>query len=179
MKKLLIVGAVVGLMLVTQVSKADPHRLGLGVRYYINSIVNQIYEDASDGEIDGISLDDSGLSWVASYQYRGWKLVGLEADLEFVPEDAFVDGGESIIYPQIYVLVGSGIYAAAGIGVPITDAEGHADLVYNLRVGFDIDVIEDMLHLDLNANYGFSDFDQLSEFSMDYITAGLSVRYEF
>lgn len=178
MKKVLLAGIVATLLATVQVANADPHRLGLGVRYYLSSIINQISAQASDGELEGMKLDDSGLSWLVTYQYRAWKLVGFEADLEMIPESTF-PGLDTIWMPQLYVIVGSGLYAAAGVGLPFSDGDAGDDVVWNLRAGLDVDVIDDMIHLDLNANYGFSDFDQLSEFSMDYMTVGAAVRYEF
>ena len=51
------------------------------------------------------------------------------------------------------------------------------DPIYNIRAGLDLPL--GAIHIDVNANYRFSDFDQLSDFDSDNIQVGLLARYEF
>ena len=159
----LVAGLFLVLVMVGQTSFADPHRLGAGVRY------NAAAESLGDG------FDASGLSYLVSYQFVPTEIFKLEANVEIIP--AALTGGEIGFAPQAYALLGSTLYAGLGIGVYYTDGKFQNDPIYNIRAGIDLPL--GSIHIDLNANYRFSDFDQLSDFSTDNIQVGLLGRYEF
>lgn len=159
----LVAGLFLVLVMVGQNSVADPHRLGAGARY------NAAAESLEEG------FDADGLSYLLSYQFVPTEIFKLEANLEIIP--AALTGGEMAFVPQAYALLGSTLYAGLGIGIAYSDGEFGSDPIYNIRAGIDLPL--GSIHIDLNANYRFSDFDQLSDFSTDYIQVGLLGRYEF
>ena len=55
----------------------------------------------------------SGVAWVASYQLVPVSLLKLQADLEFFPQ-GFLGSGEEAWAPQVYIVLGRSLYAAAG-----------------------------------------------------------------
>jgi len=159
----LVVAAVLGVLVVGQAAVADPHRLGAGVRY------NRSASTLGDG------VDSDGLSYLLSYQLVPVSLIKIEVDAEFMPSS--LTGNGTAVIPQLYALLGGWIYAGLGIGMPYMDGEFADDPIYNIRAGLDIPI--GSIHFDINANYGFTDFDQLSDFESDNVTVGLIARYEF
>jgi len=159
--------AIGGLLLVfvavSQQSFADPHRLGLGVRY------NAAAKTLGDG------FDSSGLSYLLSYQLVPASIFKLEADAEIIPSS--LTGNKMAVVPQVYALLGSTLYAGLGIGIAYTDGEFSNDPIYNIRAGLDLPL--GAIHIVINANYRFSEFDELSHPSSDNIQVALLGRYEF
>ena len=88
-----------------QVSQAENiHLLGAGVNYL------QTLGDIKDAE----DFDEDSLSFIASYQFQTGNLLKLELDLEMVLD---YGGSDEILWqPQGYALIGTWIYAGAGIG---------------------------------------------------------------
>lgn len=162
-RSMIVAGLVLVAATIGQRAVADPHRLGAGVHY------NASVKSYGDG------FDSSGLSYLVSYQLVPASFFKLEANLEVLPSS--LTGSETTYVPQVYALLGSIIYGGLGIGVPYSDGEFAKDPVYNIRAGLDIPISK--IHIDINANYGFTDFDQLSDFDSDNITIGLLGRYEF
>lgn len=150
------------LVAIGQDSVADPHRLGAGVRY------NAAASDIGD-------FDSDGLSYLISYQFVPADLFKLEADVEIMPSS--LTGTETAFVPQVYAILGGTLYAGLGIGIAYMDGEFADDPVYNIRLGVDIPL--GAIHIDINANYRFTDFDQVSDFESDNIQVGLLGRYEF
>lgn len=150
-------------MMAGQVAVADPHRIGAGAHY------NASATSLGDG------FDKSGLSYLVSYQFVPAEFLKIEADVEILPSQLTGDGTGFV--PQVYALLGSTIYAGLGIGIAYFDGEFANDPIYNIRAGLDIPISK--IHIDINANYGFTDFDQLSDLDSDNITIGLIGRYEF
>lgn len=159
--------AIGGLLLVVvmigQQSMADPHRVGLGARY------NAAAKTIGDG------FDSSGLSYLLSYQFVPASIFKLEADVEFVPSS--LTGNKMAVVPQVYALLGSTLYAGLGIGIAYSDGEFGNDPIYNIRAGLDLPL--GAIHIDVNANYRFSDFDELSDPNTENIQVALLGRYEF
>lgn len=158
-----VAGLVVVLVAVGQQSFADPHRLGIGVRY--NAAAESLGDD----------FDASGLSYLVSYQFVPLSLLKVEVDVEIMPSS--LTGSGTGFVPQVYALLGGIVYGGLGIGLPYVDGEFANDPLYNIRLGLDIPISK--IHIDVNANYRFSDFDQLSSFDTDNIQVGLLGRYEF
>ncbi len=146
-----------------------PHRLGVGA----------VYWRAID-DVDVHNVDQDGVSWVGSYQYRpGW--VGVEAAVEAFGE-GFGGASDTVLAPQAYLIVGKGLYAAAGIGTYYTDGEFSNRPFYGLRAGLDAEILP-FLRIDVNANYRFDDWENLSDSSRDIgtdtVTLGAALRLAF
>jgi hypothetical protein len=150
-------------------SEESSHRLGVGAHYW---------RALSDIDVD--EVDQDGMSWIASYQYRpGW--LGIEADVEWF-EKGFGGAADDVYEPQLFLLLGKGLYAGAGIGGYYTDNEFASDPFYALKAGLDVEVLW-FLRLDVNANYRFEQWDDLSaegkEIDTDTVTLGAALRLAF
>jgi hypothetical protein len=145
-------------------------RIGVGAHYW---------RALDDIEIEDIEED--ALAWVFAYQYRPAPLIGVEADLELLP-DEFAGAEERVWAPQAYLIVGSVVYAGLGIGIYYTDGEWADDPFYALRAGLDLELLPG-LHLDVQANYRFEEWKNLSEVAddvdTDSVTLGVGVRLSF
>lgn len=142
------------------------HRIGAGANYWV----------AVD-DIDVDALNDDGLSYLVTYQWRP-TLIGLQADVEFLP-DLF---GEDAIAPAAYLVAGSAIYAAAGIGIIHQDGDFADDPFFAFKAGLDLEVLPS-LYLDISACYRFNskyDFDDaMDEIDTDTVFLGAAVRLGF
>jgi hypothetical protein len=145
----------------------SPHSIGLGVHYW------QVLDD-----LDEAGFDESGLAYIGAYRYDGG-LIALHAELEVFPSD-FGAVEEEVLSPQVLVIVGDGIYAGIGAGILYSDGEFADSPFYLLRAGLNIAAFGP-LTLDLNANYVFTDFDNLSTSDIDSntITLGAMARINF
>lgn len=147
---------------------AEGHRLGVGLHYW--RALDDLVED-------DFELDESGIAGIVSYQYGSF--IRFEVDLEIFP-DGFGGSTDTAVSPQVFVVVGSGIYGALGAGVTWSqDLEGDfSDPFWVARVGWDLDLIPKVI-LDLNLNYHFDAFSELDDLQSDAITAGVIVRFAF
>jgi len=162
-----------GLLWMASTSQAQEqggnNQFGVGVHYW-TTVKN----------IDVQDIDKNGFSYLAMYQYHyGW--VGIEADLEWF-QKGFGGATQDIYQPQAYLILGKVIYAAAGIGGYYTDGKLADNPFYAFRAGLDIPLLP-ILHLDINANYRFENWDDLStegkSVDTDTITLGAAVRLVF
>lgn len=154
--------AVAAILLAAQSVFAGVHRLGGGVNYNLSA----------KNLIETGSFNADKLSFLVSYQFVPPVFpVKFQGDVEIYPT-----GAGTVIIPQAHALLGGLIYCGLGIGVPYADGK-FGDPLYNVRLGTDIPLSS--LHLDINANYKFTDFDQLGSFNTDLITLGVVGRYEF
>jgi len=170
MRKTLVVAVVaVGLAVLTSASavQAGSHRLGVGANYW--KTVDSI-EMA-----DVTNFDETGLSWLASYQYAPEGLFKLEVDLEYYPELA---GEKTLWSPEAFVLFGGTIYAGAGVGIYYSDGVFNNSPFFMLRAGLDIAILP-FLSLDINANYRFNDWGSFdtSDLDTDTIRLGAAIRF--
>ena len=159
--------AVVGFQ--TVAGAAGSHRLGVGAHYW---------KAVKDIDVEDVKKD--GFSWVASYQYKP-EWVGLELDVEWF-EKGFGGSEKDVFQPQAYVILGKAIYGAAGVGGYYSDGEFKKDPFFAFRVGLDLELLP-MLNIDINANYRFEKWDDLStegkEVNTDTITLGAAARLTF
>ena len=149
--------------------KESYSQFGVGVHYW-TTVKN----------IDVNDIDKNGFSYLAMYQYHyGW--VGIEADLEWF-QKGFGGATQDIYQPQAYLILGKVIYAAAGIGGYYTDGKLADNPFYAFRAGLDIPLLP-ILHLDINANYRFENWDDLStegkSVDTDTVTLGAAARLVF
>jgi len=146
------------------------HRLGGGAHYW--KTVNKI---------NLAKVDESGISWLVSYQLAPASLVKLEADLEVFPK-RFAGTEHPVYGPTALVLVGRTIYGGLGIGTYYYDGELADNPFYLLRAGVDFELLP-TLYLDINANYRWEDWQGLGEavkdIDTDTITLGAAVRFAF
>lgn len=143
------------------------HSVGVGANYW--TVIDDI-------ELDDV--DEDGFSYLFAYRYSGG-LLSLQLEAEVFPED-FAGAADDVVVPKAMLIVGDGIFAGVGAGVPYTDGEFADDPVYFLRAGFSIAVFHP-LRLDLHANYVFSDFDSLDagDIDTDTLTLGAMARVRF
>lgn len=141
------------------------HSIGVGVHHW------QTVDDLADDGFEG--LEEEGTSGIVSYQYLPEGIFTLEADLEYFA-DGFGGSTESAFSPQVYLLVGRGLYAGAGVGIIYSDGES-SDPFYAARVGFKFSLIP-RLAIDVNANYRFNDWSLVDEVETDTVTLGALLR---
>lgn len=165
--------ASVGLLWTASAGRAQEqernNQLGVGVHYW-TTVKN----------IDVDNVDKNGFSYLAMYQYHyGW--VGIEADLEWF-QKGFGGASQDVYQPQAYLILGKVIYAAAGIGGYYSNDKLADKPFYAFRVGLDIPLLP-ILHLDINANYRFENWDDLStegkSVDTDTVTLGAAARLAF
>ncbi len=145
------------------------NQFGLGAHYW-TTIKN----------VDVNNVDKNGFSYLLTYQYH-YDWIGVEADVEWF-QKGFGGASQDVYQPQVYLIVGKVIYAAAGIGGYYSDGKFADNPFYAFRAGLDIPILP-ILHLDVNANYRFENWDDLStegkEISTDTVTLGAAVRLAF
>jgi len=125
------------------------------------------------------SFDRSGAAGMLSYQYVPVGLLKLEGDLEYFPK-GFGGADTTAWSPQVYLLVGKRLYAGVGAGVIYSKSfSGElSDVFYAARIGTDL-VLVPRLHLDINANYRFKDWNQIGKATTDTVTLGAVLRFAF
>ncbi len=145
------------------------HRIGVGAHYW---------KAVKDIDVDNVK--ESGFAWLASYQLRPASLIKFGLDVEMLPKE-YGGADKGVFAPQVYVLLGSTIYAALGVGTYYTDGDFSKDPFFNLRAGLDISLLP-FIHLDINANYRFEEWDAIKtvgdDIGSDTITLGAAVRLE-
>jgi opacity protein-like surface antigen len=155
--------SIVGVFALAQGVRAESvQRFGVGVNYW------RMMDD-----IDVHNIDNNGVSWLLTYQYKLSNMVKVEADLEVFP-DGFPGFDDTTCAPEVYLVVGSTIYAAAGVGILYSDGDFANNPFFALRAGLDVEIIP-RIYLDLNVNYRFADSADLS----DPDTNIAALRYEF
>lgn len=150
-------------------SEGGPHRIGVGAHYW-----------KTLDRIDDDDFEESGVAWGGTYQYRPG-LLGAGVDVVWI--EAGLIGSERDLYDaQAYLILGAGLYAAAGIGTYVFDGEIAEEPFYLFRAGFDFELLPS-LRLDVHGVYRFENLDQLSDeqtdIDTDMITVGAAVRYAF
>ena len=165
-----ILGILVCLIVVSAAGAGAGGRVGAGVTYWY----------ALD-DIDFGDFDRNGASWFLSYQSRGAYLIGWEADFEMMPE-GFMASPEKVYAPQAYVIAGTSLYGAAGMGWYYSDGDWADDPFYVLRAGMELTLLP-TIYLDLSANYRFTNWGSLKDehinIDTDTIMLGAALRLGF
>lgn len=140
-------------------------RLGLGANYW-----------KSIDDLDADEFDEDGLSLIASVQFELAEISKIEIAVERF-EEGFGGSPDDVYAPQAFFILGSTIYAGAGIGGYYVDGDFLDDPFYALRAGLDLELLPN-LHLDINVNYRFENWDQVNDEDIDEdtITLGAAVR---
>ena len=143
------------------------HSIGGGGHYY---------RTVDDVKITDI--DEDGVGWYISYQYRGSQTGALEIDFEFLP-DGFAGAEEDVYAPQLYLIGGEGFYGGIGIGWYYADSEWADDPFYALRMGVNFE-LGPGLFLDINGNYRFTkwDTDITRDIDTDTVTLAAALRVD-
>ena len=147
--------------------------LGGGIHYW------RTLDDIKDDP----ELEDDGIAYLVSLQLSQARFFRIEADVEIFP-DGF-GGATGITYaPQVYLILGSGVYAGLGIGtVYASEFDGNfSEPFYALRAGFNLELLPS-IYLDLNANYQFLDWENIDniddDIDTDTVTLAAIVRFQF
>jgi len=164
---LVLIGAA---LLAGQEAKADGVlRLGGGAHYW-KTVKN----------IDVDKIEESGMAYFASLQLKLPAIFKVGVDVELLPDD-FAGSKKESYAPQAYVVVGSAIYAALGIGKYYVDSAWWDDPFYNIRAGFDFDILPGV-YLDIHGNYRFIEWDKIKDVDKDVdtdtVTLGAALRIE-
>ena len=170
-KACMIIATVCGIVLVIgNTSWADGiHRLGGGVRYWT------VIED-----IDTDDVDENGLAYILSYQYQMAGFFKLESNVEFLGE-GYAGSDDYVISPQVYFLVGRGLYGGLGIGINLSGGDFDDNAYFALRAGIDLEILPSIF-LDINGNYRFEDWNSdgvKEDISTDTVALGIIMRLEF
>ena len=156
--------------LAASASFAGGTRIGAGAHYW-----------KTLDKIELEEIEESGISWIASFQFGSSSLLKFQADVEIFPEK-FAGFKEVAYAPQAFIILGRAIYGGAGIGTYYIDGEFADKPFYLLRAGLDLELMP-TLYLDLNANYRFEDWDKpediIEDIDTDVITLGAAVRIAF
>lgn len=156
-------------MLTALHAPAADHHLGLGLHYWQSMNDFNLEED----------YDDSGASWVVTYQARG-EYTAWELDLEILPEN-YGGSPDPAYAPQLYLLAGRGLYAGLGIGVNYIDSS-FEDTFFAVKAGLEFSILP-RINFDFSANYRFQDFSEFGDLyenvDGDTITLGAAARWMF
>ena len=163
--------AIAGLLVIAQGIKAESaQRFGVGVNYWTML-----------DNVDVKNIDDKGLSWLVTYQYKPASLLKLEADLEVFPK-GFQGIDDNAFAPEAYLILGSGLYAGVGAGILYAHGDFAQNPFYALRAGIDLNLFA-KVYLDLNVIYRFQDWTALSDMAhnvnSDSLMLGAAIRMEF
>lgn len=149
--------------------RANENQIGIGAQYW--RTVNDLHK----------SFDRGGVSWMLTYQRTLSRLFALQTDLEWFPS-GFGGVDKTIYAPQGFILFGGSLYAGMGIGILYADGHFNDKPYYALRAGFDMEILP-TVHLDINFNYQFSEWEKIKtleeDLSSDTIFMGAAVRIEF
>ena len=165
-----ILGLLVCLIILCAAGARAGGRVGAGVTYWY-----------ALKDIDFGDFDRNGASWFLSYQSRGAYLIGWEADFEMMPE-GFMASPKKVYAPQAYVIAGTSLYGAAGIGWYYSDGDWADEPFYVLRAGMELTLLP-TIYLDLSANYRFTKWGSLKDEDVnvdtDTIMLGAALRLGF
>lgn len=150
-------------------AQAADHKLGLGALFY------KTLDDFVDDGFDDIEED--GYAFVLSYRYEPEGIFFLEIDAEYY-ESGYGGSTDGTLTPVVFLGVGSGWYAAVGIGASYSgDFEDNvSDTFWAGRIGWQKAILPG-ISLDLNFNYRADAYEALEDASTDAINFGASFRF--
>ncbi|MCE9614357.1 MAG: porin family protein [Lentisphaerae bacterium] len=127
-------------------------------------------------DVDVGNIDEEGIGWFASYQWRPGSLLSFEADVEVLP-DHFAGAEDTVYAPQAYLLLGSTLYAGVGIGYYYANDEFSKDPFYVLKAGLNLEILP-RIALDLSGDYRFTEWDDnvTKDIDSDTVTLSAAVR---
>ncbi len=149
------------------VSARAESSLGLGARYFQT--------------VDSLDkpFEESGLAPLISLKMELAPLLHVQVDGVLYP-DGYAGSAKDVLSPQAFLLLGQGLYAGLGVGTLYADGDFSDTPFFIARAGLDIALFP-ALHLDINANYEFSDWDGINELDdnvdTDTVTLGAALRF--
>ena len=150
-------------------AQAADHKLGLGALFY------KTLDDFVDDGFDDIEED--GYAFVISYRYEPEGIFFLQIDAEYY-ESGYGGSTDGTVTPIAFVGVGSGWYAAVGIGASYSGDfdDNVSDTFWAGRIGWQKAILPGIA-LDLNFNYRADAYEALEDASTDAINLGASFRF--
>ena len=150
-------------------ARAASNRLGVGANYW------RTVDDLDK------RFDRDGISWLVTYQRTLSRLLALQSDVEWF-QSGFAGATHDVFAPQAFLLAGGSIYAGVGIGILYSDGRFNDKPYYAVRAGLDMEILP-TIHLDINANYQFSEWHEINRLQnrlgSDTVFMGAAVRFEF
>lgn len=141
--------------------------VGVGARYFKTV-------DSLDGP-----FEEDGLAPLLTIKRDFVPLIHGQLDFVLYP-DGYAGSDKDVFAPEVFLIVGSGIYAGLGVGTLYSDGE-FGDPFFIARAGLDLELLPS-IHLDLNANYEFAEWEQINtidkDADSDTITLGAALRIE-
>ncbi len=169
-KKIISATVIISILSLGAITATAGHRLGVAANYW-----------KAVKDVDISEIDEDGVSWLASYQYRPARALSFEADLE-VFRKGFAGATENVYAPQAYLLLGSGLYAGVGAGIYYVDDDFADRPFYAVKAGLEFQLIP-RVFIDINANYRFDEWKNISELAKDIktdtVTLGAALRLAF
>ncbi|MBN1878734.1 outer membrane beta-barrel protein [bacterium] len=168
------------LLLVPHPALAGDHTFSLGVHYFytIDQISAELEDDLGD------SFHEEGLGYNFGYRYKFNPRFGLLAEAQLYP-DGYLDA-DSVFSPRILAVLGRSLYIGIGVGWNSVEwenlthdlhkSDNWTDSFYLLRLGLEFPILVEHLHLDINANYEFNNWNDVEEFDSDIITFGAGIK---
>jgi len=138
------------------------------------------------GEIDDSrEFEEDGVGYNFSYRLCLSKIFSLDGVLQSYPSGYYQ--AEKVWSPEVYAVLGRTLYVGIGAlayrvtwSEPFRDEPGDerdwSDVTYALIGGVELPLILDVVTLDINARYVFSDWQEVEEFQEDTLTFGGRVR---
>jgi hypothetical protein len=156
--------AVLPVLLLAAPTDAAGLRLGGGVHYL--RTVGDIKDDAD--------FDENSLGFLGSLMLP-LPLVRVEGIVEWIPD---YGGQNSMIQPQAWALLGTGLYAGVGVGIGYSDGEWQENEFWALRAGLNLPL--GGLDLDGFATYRIqstAELEGLGKKDLDAVTFGAILRF--
>jgi hypothetical protein len=156
-------------LLAAPAAHAAKHSFGLGAHFF------RTVDSVSD--VSGIK--DDGNSWVASYQYIPRGLFTLQADFEYF-SDGFSGSTDTAFAPQVFLLIGHGLYGGIGVGQTFADdlPGNSTDPYFMARIGYELALLG-ILSVDIQGTYLFENWEAVGDLNVqtDTLTLGVVVRF--
>ena len=158
-------------LLCAAAASAGEHRLGFGFHYW-----KTMDEIRDDGVVGLGSIKEDGYSEIFSYQYVPSDFFKLEVDVEHFA-DGFGGSADTAYSPQVFLLVGRGIYAGVGAGLTYSSSfDGSwSDPYWAARAGWEWPLLP-RLSVDITAHYRFGAWSELENVDTDTLTFGAIAR---
>ena len=141
--------------------------VGAGARYF-----------RTIDQLDG-PFEESGLAPLLTVRGELASLLHLQGDFVLYP-DGYAGANKDVFAPEVFLLLGKGIYAGLGVGSLVADGD-MGDPFFIARAGVNLELLPS-LFLDINANYEFAEWDQINTIDenadSDTITLGAALRVD-
>lgn len=145
----------------------DAVEIGGGARYF-----------RTIDELDG-PFEENGLAPLVTVRGELAELLHLQADFVLYP-DGYAGSDKDVFAPELFLLLGKGVYAGLGAGALVSDGEV-GDPFFIARAGINLELLPAVV-LDINANYEFAEWEQINtideDADSDTITLGAALRLD-